>query len=128
MTGTRAIEAQREEGISIDDLQGLPFKEKHKDGSYSVNASVDNIDRAERELDKAGADYRVFVYATNDDGNRYPVFINEGRNNGIGADGLSEILSTSELPDLIEEYTHGLVSSDELAFIQMEFVKEHHRE
>src|SRR6266487_3318041 len=119
MTGTRTIEAQREEGISIDDLQSLPFKERHKDGSYSVNASVDNIDRAEREIEKGGPDYRIFVYATTEDGDRYPVAVNEGRNNGIGADGLAEMLSTSELPDLIEEFTHGLVKSDELAFIQM---------
>src|SRR6266567_5395102 len=106
MTGTRTIEEQREEGISIDDLQGLPFRGKTRNnGSYPINASPDDTDRIVRELDKAGADYRVFVYATNEDGDRYPVFVNEGRANGIGADGLSEKLSTSELADLIEEYT-----------------------
>jgi hypothetical protein len=40
---------------------------------------------------------------------------------------LSEILSTGELPDLIEKYTHGLVPSDGLAFIQVQFVIEQHR-
>src|SRR6266567_6497104 len=112
MTGTRTIEEQREEGISIDDLHGLPFRGKTRNnGSYPINARPNDTNGIVRELDKAGKDYRVFVYATTEDGDRYPVFINEGRNNGIGADRLSEMIGTSKLPNLIEEYTHGLVPS-----------------
>src|SRR6266849_4689974 len=120
MTGYRVIEAQREE-VDPADLYALPTKEQHKDGSYSVNVPVENMDRAVREIENGGPDFRVHVYATNEEGERYPVFINEGRDNGIGADGLAEMLSTSELSDLIEANTYGKVSSDELAFIQLEF-------
>jgi hypothetical protein len=127
MTDTRTIEAQREE-VNLDDLHTLPFKgPAHRYGSYLVNAGPDDFDRVEEEISKAGPDYRAFVYATREDGNRYPVFVNEGRGNGIGADGLAEMIEVSSLPDLIQEKSHGIVKADEIAFVQVQFVIEQHR-
>ncbi len=128
MTDIRTIEAQREE-VDLADLHTLPFGGPgHRYGSYFVNAGPDDFDRVEEEINKAGPDYRAFVYATREDENRYPILVNEGRNNGIGADRLAEMIEASSLPNLIEEHSHGIVKADEIAFIQVRFVLEQHRE
>jgi hypothetical protein len=129
MTDTAYIEALREEGIDIDDLEALPFIERHY-GGYSVNTSSESKATMAIEGKKySGGDFRVHVYATNVDGTRYEALINEGRDNGIGADRLQEMLIKEgvSLSGIIEDSTHGKVKADEIAFYQLEFEREHHR-
>ncbi len=132
MTDTAYIEALREEGIDIADLETLPFLERHY-GGYSVNTSSE-YDATKSIASKVRAegyasDYRIHVYATNADGTRYEAIVNEGRDNGIGVDRLQEMLDKEgvSLSGIIEDSTHGKVKADEIAFYQLEFEREHHR-
>lgn len=125
MTEVRYLQAMREE-VDLAELYKFPIRERYQDG-YAINSG--RVDLALTEIKRAGKDYRVQLWATNGDGDRYQVFINEGRANGIGSDGLIEMLGREglSLSQAIEKYTFGLVPANDIAFLQMEFRQEHHR-
>ncbi|SRR5258708_22193560 len=127
MTERATVQMMREE-VDPADLADLPFREKHKDG-YSINTAKETSAMFAINVKQAGHDYRVEVHATTNDGERYPVFLNEGHSNGIGVDGLKELLSKEgmSLPEAVEKFTFGAVPKDEIAFYQLEFYEEHHR-
>jgi hypothetical protein len=127
MTERATVQMMREE-VDPADLQKLPHIERHRDG-YSFNTSKAENATFAINVKQAGHDYRVEVHATTNDGERYPVFLNEGHSNGIGVDGLKELLSREgmSLPEAVEKYTFGAVPKDEIAFYQLEFYEEHHR-
>ena len=125
MTDATHTQAMAEE-VDPADLVDLPYRKQYRNG-YEIN--TESADAAVREISTAGRDYRVQIYATNADGVRYPVFTNEGVDNGMGADGLIEKMSREglTLPEAIQRYTGGLVPANEIAFIQLEFTEEKHR-
>ena len=125
MTEVRYLQAMREE-VDLAELYKLPIRVPYRDG-YEINTG--RVDLALTEIKRAGKDYRVQLWATNGDGDRYPVFVNEGRNNGMGSDGLIEMLGREglSLSQAVEKYTDGLVQANDIAFLQMEFQQEYHR-
>ncbi|SRR6266446_5965785 len=125
MTDVAHIQAMAEE-VNPADLVYLPYREQFLNG-YAINTESANA--ALGEISAAGRDYRVQIYVTNADDMRYPVFFNEGIDNGIGADGLIDKMNKEglTLPEAIQTYTGGLVQADEIAFYQLEFTEEKHR-
>jgi hypothetical protein len=127
MTERATIQMMREE-VDPADLAKLPFREQHK-GGYTINTAKETSANFAINVKQAGHDYRVELYATTNDGERYPVFLNEGHSSGIGVDGLKELLSKEgmSLPEAVEKFTFGSVKADDIAFYQLEFNEEHHR-
>ncbi|SRR5260221_12833655 len=122
----RYIQAHREE-VDPADLAKLPLRQRYTNG-YQANTR--NAGTILSEAGIAGKNYRGYLYATTKDGDQYPVFINQGRDNGIGADGLNNMLKKEGLTlnQAIERYTAGIVKADDIEFYQMRFYKERHRE
>ena len=127
MTERAYVQMMREE-VDLNYIRSLPYVERHI-GGYTVNTGRENIATRAIENHQDSKNYRVEVFAVNDDGIRYQAIINAGRDNGIGVDGLSERMDKDglSLSEMIEKYTFGEVKTDEIAFYQLEFYREHHR-
>lgn len=125
MTDRYTVLATRTE-VNLDALYRLPERRLYRDG-YSFNTRDEEA--AAREAYRAGADYRVDLYVSRFDGERFQVLVNEGRDNGIGADRLAEMIDEAgSLSKVVQDYTYTVVPEEEIAFYQLMFKEEHHRE